>query len=68
MGEGVGHQSSTLYLQSAATLTRVQVFAVDVPTGSRTHPWLYSGIPRGFNRKNVTRTSKGKTLNFHQGE
>jgi hypothetical protein len=29
-------------------LTRVQVFAVDVPTGSRTHPWLYSGIPSGI--------------------
>ena len=32
-------------------LTRVRVFAVDVPTGSRTHPWLYSGIPAGIQRK-----------------
>jgi len=29
-------------------LTRVQVFAVAVPTGSRTHPWLYAGIPYGI--------------------
>jgi hypothetical protein len=28
---------------------------IALPTGSRTHPWLYSGIPSGFNRKNPMR-------------
>jgi alpha-D-ribose 1-methylphosphonate 5-phosphate C-P lyase len=29
-------------------LARVQVFGVAVPTGSRTHPWPYAGIPSGI--------------------
>jgi hypothetical protein len=34
----------------------VHVVVVDMPTGSRTHPWLYAGIRSGFNRNTVTRT------------
>jgi hypothetical protein len=41
-------------------LTRVQVVVVDVRTGSRTHPRLYSGIPCGIQPKTFTRTKLTK--------
>jgi hypothetical protein len=42
-------------LQSAATLLQGFGCLLSIPTGSRIHPWLYAGIPLGFNRNTVTR-------------
>ena len=45
--------SASLFATCRHPLSRVRATSLHVSTGSRTYPWLYSGIPSGFNGKNL---------------